>query len=120
MTCKTKGYRICLPESRKVIETLNVRFEESTPVKVDSNNHKFEPVEAVLDSDYVIDKISLRTAFYIDDNEIAPDESDSESKFSHESDSESKSSSKKVVNWIRKPVPRTNGKQAYIYYYEEG
>ncbi|GBN41288.1 hypothetical protein AVEN_84914-1 [Araneus ventricosus] len=66
---QTKGYRIWLPESRKAIETINVRFE-SIPVKVDSNNHKFERVVAVLDPDYVTNKIPLRTASYIDNNEI--------------------------------------------------
>ncbi|GBN48974.1 hypothetical protein AVEN_82293-1 [Araneus ventricosus] len=57
-----KGYRIWLPEYRKVIETINVRFDESTPLKLDSNNHKFERVEAVLDPDYVTNKIPSRTA----------------------------------------------------------
>ncbi|GBN36092.1 hypothetical protein AVEN_178782-1 [Araneus ventricosus] len=71
---QTKGYKIWLPESRKVIETINVRFDESTPVKLDSNNHKFERVEAVLDPDYVTNNIILRTASYIDNNEIVLDE----------------------------------------------
>ncbi|GBM24442.1 Retrovirus-related Pol polyprotein from transposon TNT 1-94 [Araneus ventricosus] len=97
---QTKGYRIRLTESRKVIETINVRFDESTPVKVDSNNYKFERVEAVLDPDYAITKIPLRTVFYIHNNEIISDEIDRESK----------PFSEKVVNWIRKPVPRTDGK----------
>ncbi|GBN00063.1 hypothetical protein AVEN_69841-1 [Araneus ventricosus] len=74
---QTKEYRIWLPESRKVIETINVRFDESTPVKVDSNDHKFERVEAVLDPDYVAYKIPLRTAYNIDNNEIVVDEIDS-------------------------------------------
>ncbi|GBO10568.1 hypothetical protein AVEN_267283-1 [Araneus ventricosus] len=87
---------------------------------MDSNNHKFERVEAVLDPDYVTNKISLRTASCIDNNEIVFYEIDKESKSSDESDSESKSFSEKVVNWIRKPVPRTDGKRTDIYYYEEG
>ncbi|GBM39659.1 hypothetical protein AVEN_104882-1 [Araneus ventricosus] len=93
---QTKGYSIWLPESRKVIETINVRFDESTPVKVDSNNLKFERVVAVLDPDYVTNKIPLRTASCIDNNEIVLDEIDRESKFS-ESDSESTSFNEKVV-----------------------
>ncbi|GBM60261.1 Retrovirus-related Pol polyprotein from transposon TNT 1-94 [Araneus ventricosus] len=116
---QTKGYRIWLPEARKLIET-NVRFNESTPVNLDSNNHKFERVEAVLDPDYVKNKIPLRTASYNDNNEIVLHEIDRESKSSDESDSESKSFSEKVVNWIRKPVPRADGKRTDIYYYEEG
>ncbi|GBO26123.1 hypothetical protein AVEN_110470-1 [Araneus ventricosus] len=107
---QTKGYRIWFPESRKVIETINVRFDESTSVNLDSNNHKFERVEVVLDPDYVKNKIPLRTASYIDNNEIVLYEIDKESKSSDESDSESKSFSEKVVNWIRKLVPRTDGK----------
>ncbi|GBN07807.1 hypothetical protein AVEN_240196-1 [Araneus ventricosus] len=107
---QTKGYRIWLLESHKVIETINVRFDESTPVKVDSNTHKFELVVAVLDPDYVTNKIPLRTVSYIHNNEIVPDEIDRESKSSDESDIESKSFSEKVVNWIRKPVPRNDGK----------
>ncbi|GBM86039.1 hypothetical protein AVEN_30533-1 [Araneus ventricosus] len=107
---QTKGYRIWLPESRKVIETMNVRFDESTPVKLYSNNHKFEQVEAVLDPAYVTNKIPLRTASYIDNNEIVLDEIDRESE----------SFIEKVVNWIRKPVPRTDGKRTDIYDYEEG
>ncbi|GBN38138.1 hypothetical protein AVEN_182835-1 [Araneus ventricosus] len=120
MPCKLRdigyGYRNLL----KLIETINVRFDKSTPVKVDSNDHKFERVEAVLDPHYVANKIPLRTASYIDNNEIVPDEIDRESKSSDESDSESKLFSEKVVNWIRKPVPRTDGKRTEIYYYEEG
>ncbi|GBN92948.1 Retrovirus-related Pol polyprotein from transposon TNT 1-94 [Araneus ventricosus] len=81
-TLQTKGYRIWLPEARKVIETINVRFNESTPVNLDSNNHKFERVEAVLDPDYVKNKIPLRTASYIDNNEIVLHKIDRESKSS--------------------------------------
>ncbi|GBM30959.1 Retrovirus-related Pol polyprotein from transposon TNT 1-94 [Araneus ventricosus] len=120
------GYRIWLPESHKIIETINVRFDESTPVKVDSNNHKFERVEAVLDPDYVTNKIPLRTASYIDNDEIVLYEIDRESKSSDENckasaeSSESNSFSEKGVNWIRKPIPRTDGKRTDIYYYEEG
>ncbi|GBM15313.1 hypothetical protein AVEN_210942-1 [Araneus ventricosus] len=95
------------------------RYYNIYELKVDSNNHKFERVEAVLDPDYVTNKIPLRTASYIDNNEIVLDEIDRESKSSDESESESKSFSEKVVNRIRTSVLRTDGKRTDIYYYEE-
>ena len=116
---QTKGYRIWLPDIRKVTETINVRFDEKPPSKPSADNAKFERVETVLDPDFVTNKIPLRPKSHLDttENENSPSEIETDSE---PSESESEISDKKIVNWTRKPVTRKDGSRTEIFFYEEG
>ena len=126
----TRGYRIWLPDEKKVIETSNVKFDEN---KIG--------VEAVLgpikrkvffkkSDDYFLNSDSdEQSCTEIKDEVESPEISSKESEHSGESSGESVEILESVepdlapcdsINWIRQGVPRKTGKRVDIYYTVEG
>lgn len=120
----TKGYRIWLPENDKIIETINVSFNETTFYN-DSRGE--ENRETLLDTNWFQ---SERNKDSESENEETaeqetPDTSD-ESEGTHSdvesSDEESSKPTafpKRNTTWIRKVVPRPDGSRKDVYYYEK-
>lgn len=122
----TKGYRIWLPESNKIVESIHVSFNEV--FDYDDSMHsgvmmgpeefalfpsKFgeDPRGSEVDSGRVPSPLPVPRDSQTDEGE--DDESGSE-------DSASSIPLKKEVRWERKAVPRSSGRRTDIYYYEEG
>ncbi|KFM74814.1 Copia protein, partial [Stegodyphus mimosarum] len=103
---ETRGYRIWLPEERRLIETCNVKFDEK--------------VNAV---DDILDQKSKTKFKRLEESELLA-ESDEEQETSRKElkSSEDKSIPKEVsdLNWQRKAVKRPDGTRTDIYYYVEG
>lgn len=125
---QTKGYRVWIPNERKVIESINVRFDE----RIQQSNRR----EVVLDpvsSDKVAFPVSKDESDSETENENAgnkdlSDESDNGQNSEYGSDSESESQSKdlerkiplKTVVWERQAVTRPDKSRTDIYYRAQG
>lgn len=124
---RTKGYRIWNPETRKIVETINVRFENKFPEKEKLKPETFE--ESELDPPTFRITRSRDIALGTDSEdeyqecpeilpktEIDPEGEGSETKIDCERTAEPERG-KRIVNWIRM-VPREKG-SSDIYYTEE-
>ncbi|GBN08374.1 Retrovirus-related Pol polyprotein from transposon TNT 1-94 [Araneus ventricosus] len=114
---QTKGYRIWLPAERKIIETINVTFDNgfNSGKALDPNDSKFH-ISTESNSDLeseipitgeILEDVKVKSEFSGDPNteEFEPD---------------SKSNLLKRVTWSRQAVPRKDGSRTDIYYRIEG
>lgn len=104
---KTKGYRIYLPDERKIIETINVKFQNETEDKVVSEanqtfNFQFSDEISGSDTDSEDERVKVKTKDKVIPKPIA---------------STSKSSTLNEIKWYRKAVTRPDGSRTDIYYY---
>ncbi|GBO19376.1 Copia protein [Araneus ventricosus] len=114
---QTKGYRIWLPAERKIIETINVTFDNgfSSGKALDPNDSKFyisTESNSDLESEIpitgeILEDVKVKSEFSGDPNmeEFEPD---------------SKSNLLKRVTWSRQAVPRKDGSRTDTYYRIEG
>ncbi|GBN64158.1 Retrovirus-related Pol polyprotein from transposon TNT 1-94 [Araneus ventricosus] len=114
---QTKGYRIWLPAERKIIETINVTFDNgfNSGKALDPNDSKFyisKESNSDLESEIpitgeILEDVKVKSEFSGDPNteEFEPD---------------SKSNLLKRVTWSRQAVPRKDGSRTDIYYRIEG
>ncbi|GBN94932.1 Retrovirus-related Pol polyprotein from transposon TNT 1-94 [Araneus ventricosus] len=114
---QTKGYRIWLPAERKIIETINVTFDNgfNSGKALDPNDSKFyisTESNSDLESEIpitgeILEDVKVKSEFSGDPNteEFEPD---------------SKSNLLKRVTWSRQAVPRKDGSRTDIYYRIEG
>lgn len=116
---RTKGYRIWLPLERKIVESINVTFEDelasSGAVLEPSNSEQLKETTFNFDPESDSDT-------EIDDN-IDSDDYSSESEPEGTSSGKSECNSPIPINkpnWIRKTVPRPDGSRTDIYYNLEG
>lgn len=123
---RTKGYRIWLPEECKVIETINVSFDENkSPAETENEGAVLGPY---LNNTLLSSKMSNRNEDRnVEESEERPpddyttsSDQESDSEDSQGSDHDDDKQSLQRVNWIRKRIPRTKGNKIDIYYYEEG
>jgi len=119
---QTRGYRVWLPNERKVIETANVRFAEY------KNNVEgvLDPVYKTFDSiyndnDFVGNENTHIIKFTKSSSSSDSDSESSESQSSSERESESSEHSdlQQEIRWYRKAVPRKDESRTDIYYYPE-
>lgn len=132
---KTKGYRIWYPDENKVIETINVSFDERGNFKslgsgavlgsnqLNNCNDLFPSVNFNDDSDSDSDvekgelsdlstrPISQTSDTMGEDSQVSSDD---------DNDAKLNNSGSRVSNWIRRATPRPNENRTDIYYYEEG
>lgn len=127
---KTRGYRIWVPDSNKIVETINVTFDETKTYKAENSSgampgpetEKFDHgnftefyFPSNSSSDYLRENLVEENT-----NEIPPN-SQRSPPASETSDSESESESElKTVSWQRKAKMRSDQKRRDIYYYEDG
>lgn len=130
---KTRGYRVWIPEDRKLIETINVRFGGKSasgsvlePKCTKYSAKETEAKEVILknnpesDSD-TEDECLMKEEFKETDQEDSQAEkSESESEIQTEDDSYSDGPPKKSITWIRKAVPRKDGSRVDVYYTVKG
>lgn len=122
--CKTKGYRVWLPNNNRIVETCNVRFNEAVIYRDMSNGAVLEP-----------DNVPDRTVIYYPANVRNPPTEPIVEEPVHDTPDRSRMSSTssessepddppvpvlRKVKWIRKPVLRSDGSRTDIYYYERG
>lgn len=113
----TRGYRIWIPESGRIIETVNVTFNEETSYKDARNGAVLGPR---------VGQVDPRSTFYPRSNElfsfdqVLGQTEGEEGTPQFETPTLPSSSTPRVVNWVRKPVTRGDGSRTDIYYFESG
>lgn len=125
---RTKGYRVWIPQERRVIETINVRFDE-TPNERSQN--KMENIKTLKQSDRKVDKreavLGPSLVPYDEDSDTTSDEEDLPRDISTRESSESGGRPSEVISeieqpreveWIRKAVTRPDMSRTDVYYYE--
>lgn len=129
---KTKGYRIWLPDQNKVLETINVSFDERGNFKslgdgavlgtnqLNNFNDLFPSVNFNDDSDSDVENGETPDLSTHPINRITDTEGDDSHASSDDDDSNPGNSGLRVPNWIRRATPRPTGNRTDIYYYEEG
>lgn len=145
---QTKGYRVWIPDEHRIIETVNVRIDESTKPQGNKNDGDIEldnlfPEEHKVRLNFpeernpkggterTIERESSRQkADKIESKEPETSESELEptsesDESTHTEDEDSETSIEippklRKINWNRKPVPRKNGSRTDVYYYPEG
>lgn len=129
---QTRGYRIWIPSEHKIIETINVRIDETGKNEIPKIGEEidFEMLfptnnEPVLIRSYVEPSCSQKVTEV--EKTLTPEESEQPdpklkpSDVKNESEEippEVKTHSK--ISWTRKCVPKSDGSRIYIYYYPEG
>jgi hypothetical protein len=123
----TRGYRIWLPEERRVIETINVSFDEISGSRLEgavlgptADSARWHPIDSSdeSDDDYIEEsRVHTPKDFYASSSdEEESDDTDS----SQDIDTVVPAPSLKKVRWIRQRKPRKESPRCDIYYYEEG
>ncbi|GFV23395.1 retrovirus-related Pol polyprotein from transposon TNT 1-94 [Trichonephila clavipes] len=118
----TKGYRIWLIEENKVIETINVRFDEGKR-GVDSGKTFTGPARNYLLKDFP-EEGDIFSA--VDDRAVDPEAGSERDTRPSGADSESQAGGTHTLRpcasipWIRKPVERKDRSRTDIYYFVEG
>ncbi|GFR29715.1 retrovirus-related Pol polyprotein from transposon TNT 1-94 [Trichonephila clavata] len=111
---KTRGYRIWLPNERKVVESINVSFNEDNVLEPISNGamlgFKRKSYNVISNSDTETEEET--------EHQRSPKISKPESS-EQEGASNNSNSSVKVI-WEWKAVPRKDKSRTDIYYYEKG
>ncbi|GBM82877.1 Retrovirus-related Pol polyprotein from transposon TNT 1-94 [Araneus ventricosus] len=112
---KTRGYRIWLPNERKIVETINVSFDEDM----------LEPNSSgvVLDNNKKTINVSSNSEFDTESEEESEHLSIPRTPKSQSSEQEGASNNSKTsekVIWERKAVPRKDRSRTDIYYYIQG
>lgn len=124
----TKGYRVWIPDTNKIIETINVTFDEN--LFYSKNNNKKPNLSEIPSnsSGAVLDPFQSTLEFDPEPRQSGDDslseegegDSDTPSPSSETEEGESDDDRLKDVQWLRKPVERPNGSRTDIYYYEVG
>lgn len=114
----TKGYRIWIPESGRIIETVNVTFSENTFYKDAGSGAVLGPK---LECENPRSKFHQKSndEFFSLDEDLELAESEERTPPSETLVLPS-SSTPKIVDWIRKPVTRGDGSRTDVYYFENG
>lgn len=123
---KTKGYRLWIPESDSIVESINVSFNEDMFYKSLQQAQSSGAVLGTLnwfpysqtensdsDSDEIVEE-KVCTERTTDESH----ESDSDVESTDE-DVEATPTTKRHTTWIRKLVPRPDGSRIDVYYYEK-
>ncbi|GBM43057.1 Retrovirus-related Pol polyprotein from transposon TNT 1-94, partial [Araneus ventricosus] len=113
---KTRGYRIWLPNERKIVETINVSFDEDNRLEPNSSG-------AVLDPNKKTINVSSNSEFDTESEEESEHLSIPRTPKSQSSEQEGASNNSKTsekVIWERKAVPRKDRSRTDIYYYIQG
>lgn len=123
---RTKGFRIWLPEEDKIIETINVSFDESTMFK----QHSEEAVMGTIQDEFQwvpTTSSDSEDEDAVEESGIVPDISSDPLESSADSEGIDQDSLKeptikqpvlRETRWIRKVVPRTIGDKRDIYYFD--
>ncbi|GBL59411.1 Copia protein [Araneus ventricosus] len=109
---KTRGYRIWLPNERKIVETINVSFDEDNMLEPNSSG-------AVLDPNKKIINVSSNSEFDTESEEESEHLSIPRTPKTQSSEQEGASNNSKTsekVIWERKAVPRKDRSRTDIYY----
>ncbi|GBM83683.1 Retrovirus-related Pol polyprotein from transposon TNT 1-94 [Araneus ventricosus] len=113
---KIRGYRIWLPNERKIVETINVSFDEDNMLEPNSSG-------AVLDPNKKTINVSSNSEFDTESEEESEHLSIPRTPKSQSSEQEGASNNSKTsekVIWERKTVPRKDRSRTDIYYYIQG
>ncbi|GBM94824.1 Retrovirus-related Pol polyprotein from transposon TNT 1-94, partial [Araneus ventricosus] len=113
---KTRGYRIWLPNERKIVETINVSFDEDNMLEPNGSG-------AVLDPNKRTINVSSNSEFDTESEEESEHLSIPRTPKSQSSEQEGASNNSKTsekVIWERKAVPRKDRSRTDIYYYIQG
>lgn len=129
----TRGYRIWLPQERKIIETINVRFDETVKQEPEKRwvssqqqgavldpfkNWYAEDAESDSEDEYTLPK---EESVSTDESSEAVDDGEEEPGQSQEKLPPATEKPEPVeAVWIRKPVPRPDGSRTDIYYFLKG
>ncbi|GBN95599.1 Retrovirus-related Pol polyprotein from transposon TNT 1-94 [Araneus ventricosus] len=113
---KTRRYRISLPNERKIVQTINVSFDEDNMLEPNSSG-------AVLDPNKRTINVSSNSEFDTESEEESehlciPRTQNSQSS-EQEGASNNTKTSEKVI-WEKKAVPRKDRSETDIYYYIQG
>jgi transposase InsO family protein len=121
---RTKGYRVWIPESDKIIETINIAFKEDSFYKSQNlekrsgavlGTQEWSPSTHSGESDSNEDVADEEASA-----ERTPDVSTSDEEFSDSEVERPTTFPKRDAVWIRKTVPRPDGSRTDVYYYEKG
>lgn len=125
----TKGYRIWIPETDQIVQTISVSFREIPEAVSDSSGvvlgpESCDPFSTDSGENQDVDAGGIDSWSSFKPPSIPPDSrisgegvADSKSESKPE---EAKTPSKRDVRWLRKPVKRLIGNRTDIYYFEEG
>lgn len=129
---KTKGYRLWLPNEDKIIETINVSFQDNlkedrnSGAVLGSKNSKTHNVYYSDPDDY--DSRESSESEYKEEDQpkytiyphYKPPESSSEEESAETSEGSIETTPLRTVTWIRKAKTRPDRSRTDIYYYEQG
>ncbi|GBN48440.1 Retrovirus-related Pol polyprotein from transposon TNT 1-94 [Araneus ventricosus] len=113
---KTRGYRIWLPNERKIVETINVSFDEDNMLEPNGSGAALDPNKKIIN-------VSSNSEFDTESEEESEHLSIPRTPKSQSSEQEGASNNSKtseIVIWERKAVPRKDRSRTDIYYYIQG
>jgi hypothetical protein len=120
---RTKGYRVWLPDSNKIVESINVSFKEFPDKAEDSGAVLGTNTESSTEEssdDEGNDPIYRSEYNPLATHSEEEDETNGQSSEDEETSIRTPSTSLRNAVWVRKPVPRPDGTRTDIYYYERG